>query len=230
MTGTSNRMLNPPPSLSFPGVPRPRDDEESRICVPLRARFLASPWSGGSRTSLGMTRLTSEQGSALLEFALMLTILLTLMFGVMDFSRALYAYHFLSNAAREATRYASVRGSSFPTACSDPPPVQYVCHAVDPGGADITAYVYSIVAPGIYVKGNTANSSCASPSLSQLNVCTKWPGATPTGSTGPCATNNAPGCVVQVEVLYNYEFTLPFVSKDVSSITMTSTSETVIQQ
>jgi Flp pilus assembly protein TadG len=175
-----------------------------------------------------MTRLTSEQGSSTVEFALVLTILLTLMFGVMDFSQALYAYHFISNAAREATRYASVRGSSFGTACANPPPVQYACHAVDPGGADVTAYVGSIVAPGVYVSGS-ANSSCATPSsVGQLNVCTTWLGTTPTGAT--CSTANSPGCVVEVEVLYTYGFFFPFVSKDVSKVTMTSTSETVIQQ
>jgi Flp pilus assembly protein TadG len=176
-----------------------------------------------------MTRLTSEQGSAMVEFALVLTILLTLMFGVMDFSRALYAYHFLSNAAREATRYASVRGSSFAgVSCGTPPPVVFACGAAT---TDITDYVQSIVAPGVYVSGS-ANSSCATPSsVGQLNVCTTWPGTTPTGAT--CSTangNNSPGCVAEVEVLYTYGFFLPFVSKDVSKVTMTSTSEVVIQQ
>jgi Flp pilus assembly protein TadG len=51
---------------------------------------------------------------------MVLTIFFMFFFGIMDFSRALYAYHFVGDAAREGTRYAMVRGStctSYPTAC-----------------------------------------------------------------------------------------------------------------
>ena len=41
-------------------------------------------------------------------------VLFPLMFGIIDFSRALYAYHWVSYAAREGTRWASVRGTSCP--------------------------------------------------------------------------------------------------------------------
>lgn len=61
-----------------------------------------------------------QRGSALIEFSLTLTVLLMLLFGAMDFCRALYAYHFVANAAREGARYAIVRGSScsgWATAC-----------------------------------------------------------------------------------------------------------------
>ena len=61
-------------------------------------------------------RALNERGSALWEFAFVLTVMLTLIFGVMEFSQVMYAYHFVSNAAREATRYASVRGSTFAAA------------------------------------------------------------------------------------------------------------------
>jgi Flp pilus assembly protein TadG len=190
-------------------------------------RRMTASWHRMMRNSRDAS---GEQGSTLVEFAMAFTILLTIMLGIMDFSRAMYAYHFLSNAAREATRYASVRGSSFATACTNPLPVAYNCKAAT---TDITAYVQSIVAPGVYESGGTANSSCGSPSVGQLNVCTTWSGTAPSGAAGACNTangNNSPGCLVQVKVLYNYGFTLPFVSKNVSNITMTSTSETVIQQ
>ena len=42
------------------------------------------------------------------------------LFAIMDLSRALYAYEWAANAAREGTRYAMVRGSScnsWPSAC-----------------------------------------------------------------------------------------------------------------
>ena len=54
----------------------------------------------------------NEIGSAVLEFGLVVVMFFMFVFGVMDFGRALYTYHFVSNAACEATRYAMVRGSS----------------------------------------------------------------------------------------------------------------------
>ena len=53
-----------------------------------------------------------ERGSTLAEFALALTASITMIVGIVDFGRCLYTNHFVSNAARLATRYASVRGSS----------------------------------------------------------------------------------------------------------------------
>ncbi len=61
-----------------------------------------------------------ERGSALVEFAAVFTLLFTFLFAIMDLSRALYAYDFVADAAREGTRYAMVRGStctSWTTAC-----------------------------------------------------------------------------------------------------------------
>ena len=51
-----------------------------------------------------MTRsLRSQSGSVLVEYALTIVIFLTLMFGIVDFGRALFTYHYVSEAAREAT-------------------------------------------------------------------------------------------------------------------------------
>jgi Flp pilus assembly protein TadG len=120
---------------------------------------------------------TSEQGSELVEFALAITILLTLMFGIIGFAQAAYAYHFVSNVAREATRYASVRGST----CN---PLLPDCQATQP---EISAYVKSLAPIGI--------------NASQLTVTANWlnPG-------GNCSGTNSPGCAVQVNVQYAYSF------------------------
>jgi Flp pilus assembly protein TadG len=53
-----------------------------------------------------------ERGSALLEGALSFTVFLMIVFGTIDFGRMVFAYNFVSYAAREATRYASVRGTT----------------------------------------------------------------------------------------------------------------------
>ncbi len=51
-------------------------------------------------------------GQAMMEFALVVPVFVLLMFGVMDFGKALYAYSFVSYAAREASRYAAVHGQN----------------------------------------------------------------------------------------------------------------------
>jgi len=58
-----------------------------------------------------------QRGSSLLEYTVVLTVMLAMLFGVIDFGRALYAYHFVSDAAREGTRYAMVRGSTCNQGC-----------------------------------------------------------------------------------------------------------------
>jgi Flp pilus assembly protein TadG len=77
-----------------------------------------SSWPRGLRRLARIHRtLRAEAGSSIVEFALASVILFTLVFGVMAICLALYSYNVVSEAAREATRYAIVRGSacnSFP--------------------------------------------------------------------------------------------------------------------
>jgi Flp pilus assembly protein TadG len=49
-----------------------------------------------------------SQAQALVEFALILPLLLLVLIGIIDFGRALFVYSEVSNAAREAVRYAAV--------------------------------------------------------------------------------------------------------------------------
>jgi Flp pilus assembly protein TadG len=78
-----------------------------------------------------------ESGSAIVEFAMASIILFTLIIGVMMICFALYSYNVVSEAAREATRYAIVRGS----ACTSFPD----CNSK----LDIQAYVNTLQFPGI---------------------------------------------------------------------------------
>src|SRR4029077_8711371 len=52
----------------------------------------------------------SERGATLVEYAFVFILFLTLIFGISGFGHALYVYHHVNNAAKEATRYAAVRG------------------------------------------------------------------------------------------------------------------------
>jgi Flp pilus assembly protein TadG len=146
----------------------------------------------------------SEHGSALIETALSLSLLFALVFGIMEIGWALYTYHFISEAAREGTRYAMVRGSSCAAAGS-------LC--TDVSQTDIQNYVKNLGFPGI-------NSS-------DMTVTAAWPstGAACTPSTTPC---NNPGNLVQVTVAYQFPLSIPFVGA--STINMSSLSEMVISQ
>lgn len=147
-----------------------------------------------------------SRGTTLLEFAFLIPILFALVFGIIDFGRALYTYHFVSETAREATRWASVRGS----ACAG----LTNCQAQ---ASDVSAYVASIVPMGI------------DPSPSKLSVITDWP--PPPNNLTICQTNpthNGPGCAVRVQVNYQFKFILPFLPT--SGYRMTSTSEMIISQ
>jgi Flp pilus assembly protein TadG len=170
---------------------------------------------------------TSQRGSALMEYAMVLTVLFTMIFGIMDFSRAMFAYHWVSYAAREATRYASVHGSTYSTACPTTSPwvasSNEDCEITSSGTANVTNYVQSF-AQGIYFDGTTTGNG-------GLTVTTTWPGST--GSPAGCNTangTNSPGCPVKVVVTYIYGFSLPYVTGKVSSITMTSTSQVLVNQ
>ena len=63
-----------------------------------------------------------ERGATIIEFAFVLVISLVLIFAIIDFARALYSFHFISEAAREATRFAAVRGGGCNPAAVSPCP------------------------------------------------------------------------------------------------------------
>lgn len=62
-----------------------------------------------------------QRGAAFLEAALTMTVFLTILFGIMDFGRLVWWDTMLADAAREGSRYASMRGSSVthPATASD---------------------------------------------------------------------------------------------------------------
>ena len=147
-----------------------------------------------------------QRGNTLTEFALILPFMLAGIFGVIEFGRALYTYHFVSYAAREASRWASVRGEQScirygSVKCAKP--------------SDVADYVSSITPPGI------------DKDPARLLVDTAW--VAPPGRGNNCAKfRNNPGCSVQVAVTYNFKFILPFMPS--STYAMKSTSEMVISQ
>lgn len=156
----------------------------------------------------------SERGSELVEFAFTAPILLALVFGILDFSRAMYCDLFVNYAAQEGARYAIVRGASWSgTSCSSS---TYECDATS---NDVKTYVKGLALPWI--------------NINDINVNSTWPGTTPgcssSGGCSACATPNTAGCYVNVNVTYRFKFIVPFLPKS-TGITFSGTSQKVIQE
>ena len=91
----------------------------------------------------GLRRLLkNDRGSALVDFALSSVLLFSIIFGIIDFGRALYAYDAISNAARIGTRYAIVRGGATSDPVSASTVAWYVanhcCAGLDPNAITVT--------------------------------------------------------------------------------------------
>jgi hypothetical protein len=146
-------------------------------------------------------KMKSQRGTNLVEQALTITFLCSIMFGIIDCARLMYAYHFVANAAREASRYASVRSASSGTPVNN---------------GNLQSLVRTV--PGMGLDSN------------QLSTTTNYlppPHGSPS-CPAPGPPSNKPGCMVQVQVTYNYSFILPLLPS--AGVTMKSTSETLITE
>lgn len=180
------------------GILRTKRDREERADL---FRLLGSQLFRGSIQSQSPR---GETGSAMVEMAISMVLLLTILFGLIEMCFALYTYHYISDAAREGTRYAIVRGSS----CQ----VSGVSCTVT--AAQIQSYVQDLGFPGI-------NSSATT-------VTTAWSGYPAGSACSPSASCNNPGNMVQVTVNYQFPLAIPFIPS--STLSMSSTSSMVISQ
>ena len=164
-------------------------------------------------TLLGDFRCAGEDGSTLVEMAIASTLFLAVLFGIIQACWAIYAYNFVNAAAREAARYAIVRGNTYSgTNCASPGFANCVAQAGSTG--DIAQFVRNFAYPGI--------------DSSLITTTTTWPGTVSPSACPSVAPCNNPGNLVQVVVSYPYSFHIPFVPS--ASFTMASTSQLVISQ
>ena len=149
-----------------------------------------------------------------MEFAICSILFLTMILGIADVCRAMYAYHFVTYGAQQGARYAEVRGNSWSGSCSTSAPPNFTfsfsCKA---SSGDVQNFVKSL--GGL----NPSN----------VSVATTWPGTTPdcSSSCSACATTNSQGCTVKVKVTYAFTFIVPFLKK--TSVNLSATSQKVIQ-
>lgn len=160
-----------------------------------------------------------EEGSSLVEMALSCSILLAMILGIAQMSLMFYAYHFVSDAAREATRFAMVRGGNCITNVR--PSGQAYCSPTDTNTAgadngDIQAYIRGLGYP--FAQSLSTATTWYTLSGTTFSSC----GTTPTGC-------NTPGTsMVQVRVSYTLPIAIPFWSR--TSVPLSSTSAQLIQQ
>ncbi len=157
-------------------------------------------------------RLRGEQGNALVEFALAVVVLLSLLFGIIDIGRALYAYDWLYNGARQATRWAMVRGSQCDSL------LQPIC-PFGATGTNVFQYVTNTLPTGY---GNGLDTTGIDTSAVMVNTNCFAGDSAP--NPPPCAAT----ANVQVQIMYQFHFITPFLA-GFNSWTMTSTSERVVQ-
>jgi len=196
--------------------------------ISLRLDCASGPVQGSMAHKRGIL---CEEGTTLVEMALASTILLSALFGVIAISLALYVYNYVSDAAREATRYAIVRGpdscviaSTFPNCNLNP---TKITSSTDPTKNPLLNYVYNMGYPGLDRSKLTATVNYYAASTVQV-------GSGPTGysqtswSTTPCttATCNNRGNAVQVTVTYPFPLSIPFWRS--TTVNISSTSQMVI--
>jgi Flp pilus assembly protein TadG len=142
-----------------------------------------------------------QRGESLVAQALTITFLCSILFGIVDCGRMMYAYHFVSGAARDASRWASVRSQNTPQPAT-------------------LGNIQTLVKPPTGMGLDPA----------QVSATINW-FPPPNGSprcTGGFAGSSKTGCMVSVQVTYNYKFLLPLMPG--GTVSMQSTSETVITQ
>lgn len=170
-----------------------------------------------------------ERGSGMVEYAFVVIIFLSLMFGVSGFGHALFVYHHLNSAAKEAARWAAVNGHLCGTlgdnSCNGTAPMNNGPAKL----ADVLNYVKGITPTGIDPNKITISTATTPPTcgLSDTPACAASGPEICTvavGGAGPFA--NYPGCTVQVTVQYSYNFIVPLVHT--APILMSSTSDMVI--
>ena len=177
----------------------------------------------------GADKLQQEDGASLIEASVSIAVFLSLILGVIQILMALYAYNFVSDAAREGTRYAVIRGEdscypnpSFPNCNLQPSSIK---SNTNPNTNPVLSYVDSFRYPGLDEKNLSA-------------VVTWWVASqTPNGHTSwtiPCTGKvddkgnacNAEGNAVRVVVTYSFPLSIPLMHKSI--VQVSSTSQMVI--
>ena len=175
-----------------------------------------------------------EEGNTLVEMALVSAfVFLPLIFGIIQFSFALYAYNFVNMSARQATRYAVVRGiescviaPTFPN-CNMGPDTASGANATAPSA--LQTYVRGLAYPGIDPNSITVTTTYLSQHVTSGAggfSTTAWDSTCTTTNTYNAQPCNTPGNAVQVQVVYQFPLVVPFWKS--ATLNLKGTSQMVI--
>jgi Flp pilus assembly protein TadG len=167
------------------------------------------------RNLFTIQKVKDDEGGSLIEMALCCIVLMPMLFGVIQFSMALYAFHFVSDAAREGSRYAMVRGS---LSCNNTPNLDNACSTSSGAtSANIATWVNSL---GYPLAGKLSVSTSWYSYSADVNGHATW---------ALCASQcSLPGNQVKVTVTDNFPLAIPYWKS--LSIPIKSSSTMMISQ
>jgi Flp pilus assembly protein TadG len=152
-----------------------------------------------------------ERGTAVIETLIVMIAALSLLFGIMDFSRLLFTYETLANATREGARWAIVRGADCP-------------NSGESGEADCPATQTEIQT---YVQQQSLGQFITNPS--GITVTPTWQDVSGCSGYTSGTTAAGTGCQITVSSSYTFSFLLwPF--QPSITIPLTSTSVMIMSQ
>jgi Flp pilus assembly protein TadG len=157
----------------------------------------------GSPDPFGRASVLDDRGSAMIEFSLVLMLMLTVVFGVIELGRLMLTYAILANAARTGARYAVVHGSNrcvSPSTCPNP--------TDGPSGPSGCSQVTQVIQSSATGLGTLTFNSCSG-----------------TNSMYPDG-DNAVGSRVTITVSYPYTPMISFLLPSI--VTLHSTTQGVI--
>lgn len=164
--------------------------------------------------------LRREDGATMVEMAISLTVLLGAVFLIIQICFVLYAYNAVSEAAREASRYAAVRGSNSCNVLSSFPNCNL---GPTTAGNPLQTVVQGMGYP--MSNGMTVTASWWGPPSVDNNGSTSWPTQCTTLQDGNLNYCNQAGNQVNVAVSYSMSLPIPFVSHGLALFTLNSTSQ-----
>lgn len=191
-------------------------------------------WRFAAATFKGVLR---EEGSSLVEMGLAAVVAFMFLFGIVETSYVLYSYNYVSNAARDASRYAAIRG---PNSCNDAnvtpfpdcglKPTKF-SSTTDPLNNPLLAYVEGMGYPGL----NPSNTSLEVKYMVATKTSaglTTWAYDATCSSTSDADSNgnacNNVGNMINVKVMYRFPLSIPF-WKNVT-VPVGSTSQMMISE
>jgi hypothetical protein len=131
-----------------------------------------------------------EEGTSVVEFALVAPVLFLVIVGILDLGRAVNAYVTVSNAAREGSHYAILHPTAAPSAIVNAVRTRVV--PLDETRVEVTSSYYTGAAFASWPPGGIPTSSAVPV---RVSVCYPWSAATFIGRFFP-ATSPAPCGVV----------------------------------